>query len=72
MINKVHKESYKILDVLCFMFQFEFDLKIDGKSYWKVPNTRAEAFSGVKIYSGSPFVAPALNGKMRNYQVQKK
>ena len=70
MITRYTNESYKILYVLCSMFQFEFDLKIDGTFYWKVPNTRAEAFSGVKIYRGSPFVAPALNGKMRNFQVQ--
>ena len=68
MITRYTNESYKIFYVLCSMFQFEFDLKIDGTFYWKVPNTRA----GVKIYHGSPFVAPALNGRMRNFQEQTK
>jgi len=48
--------------------KFEFDFKVDGTSYWTVPNPRPSTFSGVEMYAGNKWT-PALNGKIQNFQV---
>ena len=65
--NKVYTNFIRTYKYICF--QFEFDFKIDGTSYWTVENTKAEAFMDVKMFSGDNYYPP-LNGKIRNFQVQ--